>query len=31
MEKRFWIGGWQKKEVHFFGKGYYEKCTGKEQ
>jgi hypothetical protein len=30
-EKIFWISGWQKKSVHFFGKGYCKKCTGKEQ
>ncbi len=30
-EKRFRMDDWQKKGVHFFGKGYCKKCTGKKQ
>jgi hypothetical protein len=30
-EQIFWIVGWQKKNVYFFGKGYFEKCKRKEQ
>jgi hypothetical protein len=30
-KKDFRIDDWQKKGVHFFGKGYCEKCTGMKQ